>query len=332
MAGDTNTITQLNMGYGGFCGVEWYTDSLVKKTHTAVATVPNLSSPEQIFITNGNIGVTYNRPTENTYKAPRSTTNVMPILLSPGTASISGSVSFDMSHANLEYFLNQARLSRNTYFHLAMSTGSDYYVVYYNMWNSFSISASSGGLVTCNIGFISLNCFKTDITATSGFSAGMLTNIFDNALVAYWQAGTQGYVQSFTINITQDVTPVYLNNDLIMPSYLRSGSLKVNANIQSCISWQNIGKVIDLSTYTGTENNNNNDGNGNNSEDSGSTTGSGKFAFGIGSKTFTLNNALLSSQQYSHNGAGDVQKFSYSIQSVGLSSPNDSPFTITPTS
>jgi hypothetical protein len=54
--------------------------------------------------------------------------------------------------------------------------------------------------------------------------------------------------------------------------------------------------VIDLTTYTGTENNNNNGGNGNNSEDSGSTTDSGKFAFGIGNKTFTLNNALLSSQ------------------------------------
>lgn len=324
----TNSLQQIQMGYGGFCGVDWQPQSLVQKTREDAEQIPEEFSWNQIFITNGNIGVTYNRPTENTYKAPRGTTSVMPVLLSPGTASISGSVSFDMSHNNLGYFLDQSRLSRNTYFHLIMNSGGVCYAVYYNMWNSFSISAASGGLVTCNIGFMSLNCFDTTIQEAT-VQQDVVSNIFDDALVAYWQAGTQGYVQSFTINITQDVTPVYLNNDLIMPSYLRSGSLKVNASIQSCISWQNIGKVIDLSTYTGTENNNNNGGNGNNSENSGSATNAGKFAFGIGNKTFTLNNALLSSQQYSHNGAGDVQKFSYSVQSVALSSPNDSPFTIT---
>ena len=312
--------TQINMGYGGFCAIDWRKDSLVKQTHSVVSTEPSLENAQQVFITGGNIGVTFNRPTENSYKAPRGTTSAAPLLFSPGTASISGSISFDMSHLNLDYFLNQERLSRNTYFHLIMSTGAQYYAVYYNMWNSFTISAASGGLVTCSVGYMSLNCFQSDIFTASSLSA-TLQNVFDNALVAYWQAGTQGYIESFTINLTQDVTPVYLNNDLIMPSYLRSGSLKLNANIQSCVSWQNISKVLDLATY--------------NYQDDSSTDGQdipGQFSFNIGNKMFQLNNSLLTSKEYSHSGAGDVAKFSYGIQSVALKSPSESLFTISDSS
>ena len=316
--------SEINMGYGGFCGVDWQTDSLIQKPFTTVSTVP-LITPHQVFITGGNIGVSYNRPTENTYKAPRGTTAASPILFGNGTAQISGQISFDMAHFNISYFLDQAKLSRNTYFHLLMSDGGNTYGVYYNMWNSFSINASAESIVNCNLGYMSLNCFSHQIKAVSSIATGTLINIFDKALVAYWEAGTQGYVQSFTINITQDVTPVYLNNSLIMPSYLRSGSLKVNANIQSCIGWQNISSLLDLSKSENTTQ----QGNQQSSQSGNQQKTNGDFSFKIGSKTFTLKNALLSSQQYNHSGAGDVVKYSYAMQSVALKSPSQALFTIT---
>ena len=308
--------SEINMGYGGFCGVDWKTDSLIQKPFTDVATTPSSITPHQIFITGGNIGVSYNRPTENTYKAPRDTTAASPLLFGNGTAQISGQISFDMAHFNIDYFLDQAKLSRNTYFHLLMSDGGNTYGVYYNMWNSFSINASAESIVNCNLGYMSLNCFSPQINTVSSISTGALTNIFNKALVAYWEAGTQGYVQSFTINITQDVTPVYLNNSLIMPSYLRSGSLKINANIYSCIGWQNITSLLNLSTSDTNQQGNQQGTNGD-------------FSFKIGNKTFTLKNALLSSQQYNHSGAGDVVKYSYAMQSVALKSPSQALFTIT---
>lgn len=307
----TTSPKQINMGYGGYCGIDWRTDSLLLMPKTTATTAPtDMSTIESVFITSGNIGVQYNRPVENTYRSPRTTTNTVPILLGVGTAQISGSVSFDMSHLNLDYFLSEDKLKRNTYFHLLMTDGGNYYGVYQNVWNSFSISGASGGIVTCSIGYMSLNCCNPDIYSPSANIAS-ISNSFDNALVAYWQAGVQGYIESFTINLTQDVTPVYLNNDNIMPSYLRCGAQKLNANIQSCIGWQDIGKILDLTTYPGTD------------------TDSGKFAFKIGKKTFTLNNTILSTKQYTHNGGGDVVKYSYSVQSVGLTSPNDKLFSIT---
>ena len=127
--------SEINMGYGGFCGVDWKTDSLIQKPFTDVATTPPSITPHQIFITGGNIGVSYNRPTENTYKAPRDTTAASPLLFGNGTAQISGQISFDMAHFNIGYFLDQAKLSRNTYFHLLMSDGGNTYGVYYNNEN-----------------------------------------------------------------------------------------------------------------------------------------------------------------------------------------------------
>ena len=65
-----------------------------------------------------------------------------------------------------------------------MSSGEDTIVVYQNMWNSFSINASAGGLVTCSIGYMSLNKFKPQIsTENITFTDG---NYFEKSLVAYW--------------------------------------------------------------------------------------------------------------------------------------------------
>lgn len=308
MAG-SSSLAEINMGYGGFCGVDWYTSSLLHITQNSVSTNSALANPQQIFITNGNVQLNYNRPTQNTYKAPRDTSAAFPVLFGPGTASISGSIAFDMSHQNLDYFLDSSKLARNTYFHLIMNDGNFTYAVYYNIWNSFTLSASSGGILTCNIGYVSLNCFKDEILKFSGAiptTINQSSNI-NNALVSYWQAGTQGYIDSFNINLTQDVNPVYLNNDKIMPSYLRCGSLKLTAQIQSCLSWQNISRVVSLSSYT-----------------SGQIVSS--FSFQIGSKIFVLNDAVLMSKEYSHAGAGDVAKYSYTIETVALDSPQASLF------
>lgn len=302
--------TQIKMGYGGYCGIDWKEDtSLLGVAHSTVKTTPTVGTLEPVFITNGNINVAFNRPIQNTYKAPRTTANAVPILLGVGTAQITGSISFDMSHLNLSYFLNSKRLKRNTYFHLVMSDGGSQWAVYYNMWNSFSINGAAGGIINANLGYMSLNCYNADITSYTGTAPA---NYFNNTLVAYWEAGVDGYVQSFAINITQDVSPVYLNNDLIMPTYLRSGSLKINANIQSCLSWSDIGIANALQLNTSSD----------------TTPTATNFAFNIGTKTITLKNALVNSKQYSHSGAGDVVKYSYGIQSVSLSSPSDDLFTI----
>ena len=307
-----NGPTQILMGYHGYGGIDWYPQSLnnIEKMEDITS-----GTGQQILVTGGNISLSYNRPTENMYKAPRSNKNVSPLLLGTGTAQISGSVNFDLTHTNLDYFLDGKKICRNTYFHLYLTDGNTNgtHQITYNMWNSFTISASAGGIVNATLGFISLNGYKDKITTGTGITAA---DIFANTLVAYWQAGTQGYVESFSINFAQDVTPVYLNNDRVMPSYLRSGAFKLTANIQSCIPWDYVSNIISpyYSDYGF-------DGNYTLSEDVGS------FSFQIGNKTITLNNVFLQTQQYSHSGAGDVAKYSYGLQSVALQ-PSQTLFTI----
>lgn len=304
----------LYLGYGGMCFTDWQSSSgllLVSKQTIKQFTDENIvyDNSAQIFITGGNINLQYNRPTENTYFAPRDSTNVSQILLGPGTANITGSINFDMNHKNLSYYINDKRIARNQYFHLVMNDGNKGYYVTHNVWNSISFNASVGGLVTCSISYNSLNSFKDSIRSLSANTQSKASSIFDNTLVSYWEAGPDALIDSFAINFSQDVTPVYLNNDLFMPSYLRCGTFRLNANIETCIEWAGIEQVNNFSTSATTQN-------------------ASTFSINIGSQKITIINPFIDVQQYSHGGGGDLGKYSYQLSAVSLSSPTASLFSI----
>ena len=59
----------------------------------------------------------------------------------------------------------------------------------------------------------------------------------DGQLVKYWHTGAYG-VESFTINITQSLTPVYLNVDDMGPQYLRAGLWDMSFEISAWDDWR----------------------------------------------------------------------------------------------
>lgn len=298
MSTSSNAITGTLIGYGGYGCIDWKTESLINRSLTIDDTFTNTTTQggyvpadgNLIHITNGNINCQLTRPLQTTYKSPRTTVQVSPLILGIGTASISGSVSFDMTKSNIEYFLDQNKIARNTYFHLFMSDGTKQYAVYHCVWNNITISASAGSLLTCSISFIALNNRNVQID-TRGLT---IPTYFDNTLVAYWQAGASNHMQSFNLNFTQQVNPVYLNNSYIMPTYLRCGSIGINATIDSWFGWEDI--IND--------------------------------EIRIGNRKVKFNNKTINMRQFSHSGAGDIGKHSYQITSVAVKSPTENIFTI----
>ena len=275
--------------YGGYTGIgqiEWKTTSLLLSPLSSTTTS---SSAQYIHITNAQLSTNVNRPMESTYYAPQDTKLVSPIIMGMGTCNITGSVSFDMTNSNLNTLLQQSNLTRNTYFWLGIHDGNKGYSVDHCVWTNFTISASAGGLVNCQISFNALNNRNAD------FGTYALPNgdKFADTLIAYWQSGANNHMESFSLSFTQQVTPVYLNNDFFMPTYLRCGSVGINATIESWFDWE------DTSTIK------------------------------IGDKKITFNNKCVNVKEFTHSGAGDVGKHSYQITSVATTKPDDNIFTIT---
>lgn len=320
MAQDDNGLKNLYLGYGGFCFADWHTSSLLFQTKNQIDTydISNSSASESslVYITGGNVNLTHNRPLQNTFHSPRGTTNVTQILLGPGTATITGSFNFDMNHKNIQYYLDENKIRRNTFFHLFINDSNHGYYITHNVWNSISFSASAGGLLTCAISYTSLNSFKDQIRPFSNNNVQSAnSNYFENTLVAYWETGIQCFIDSFSLNFNQDVSPVYLNNTSFMPSYLRCGSLKVNANIDSCIGWQGIQMANKIQS-------------GNSVPQSSQSAMSSYFPIRIGNKEVRINNALVDVQEYNHGGSGDLAKYSYQITGTALQKYSDPLFSI----
>ena len=57
----TNAPSEIKMGYGGFCGVDWKTTSLVQQSQSTILS-EQLSSAHRVFITGGNVSLQFNRP------------------------------------------------------------------------------------------------------------------------------------------------------------------------------------------------------------------------------------------------------------------------------
>ena len=278
------------VGYGGFGYIDWKTDSLVNTNQGSIDS-PSVSVTDAntVFLTGASVNITANRPVQQTYRSHRTNTNVSSILVGVGTVNISGNITFDMSRQNLSYFLNSNRIKRNTYFHFGMSDGKSQYIVYHCVWNSISFSASVGSLVSCNISYTALNKRQTTIGTPSRKPSSAY---FDHSLVAYWDTAVGNCIQSFNVTFTQNVTPVYLNNSFLTPTYLRCGNIAATADIESWQSWQDVNEVK------------------------------------IGSKTITFNKSMYNMIQYSHAGAADIGKHKFQISTVAVNSPTDTIFSI----
>lgn len=282
----------------------------------------NVLRDSVIHLTGGSITVSFSRPMESTYNAPPNQESRAQIPIGVGVCNISGNLSFDFSKKLVHDLIQEDFLCRNNRFDLIMSDGRVEYSVFDCCWNSFSISASPQSLVTGSIGFIALNKINDEPHANiyAKDPDNSIDNYFKNELVAYWEAGAND-VESFSINLSQDVTPVYLNNKYLMPTYLRCGALSINANIVSWRDWigldGNNKNVIDKDNYNDSYSDPTND-----------LDQSGIMKINIAEKSILINNKVVMTKEYGHSGAGDVGSHSYTINGTVVSSSKDKLFEI----
>lgn len=308
---DNNKTVTFFSGFSGYGLICWYYEKTILNTNfaqlyaqqikneltdpagTSVDTT-NVSQP--IFITSCNISLNMTRPTEIPYYNPRNGEVITDIITGCGVCNISGSVSFDMSRNDIMYFLHPYRIRRGTYFNLRVSDGYSSYTVYQCVWNNITFATNAGGLVTCSISFVAFNKKKHYLEemkqAQMSTDVG-LKNYFDRTLVSYFETGNAyNHMQSFNIAFTQQVTPVYLNDLSIMPSYLRCGKIQVSANIDSWFDFQDVDQIQ------------------------------------IGPRRIYFNKKAIDVITFNQNGSAQTGKYSYTIKTYALEKSYETTFTI----
>lgn len=188
-------------------------------------------------VTSASINKSYNIPTLNPFYQPFTDSNTSAkslIRAAYGTCSFSGQITVQLTKGVLNKIFTpgcqniyDGFFAKNKKFEVIIHDGINEVTISNCMWQSINLQCQPSALVTVSISFQSdnegnenLNVKKTSMSETYEFS--------DN-LIPYWQTGADDMLQ-FNMTIDRTLTPIYLNNDKIAPTYIRPGLINISLN------------------------------------------------------------------------------------------------------
>ena len=224
---DENDIFMV--GYGGWVRLKRY----------ASGTPYNYQNPFAIAgegtlvqATSASISRTKNIPQVMSYYLPfhdREGTARSQMLLGDGTYSFNGEVTFELTLGTLIEFVNEEFFERDTIFSMSFFDGQNVCSVTNCVWNNLQIQCHPGSLVTMSISYQSNNSYMDAIQVQPMAQDNGLIYDENDLLVPYWTCGREHF-REFGITFERPVTPVFLNGDLKVASYLRPGLVSVSLN------------------------------------------------------------------------------------------------------
>lgn len=186
-----------------------------------------------------------NLPTVTSYYLPFNdnvTDAKSQILLGLGTYNFSGELSFELTNAALREFINEDFLNRDSFFSVSFFDGERGCATTNCVWSNMQIQCSPGNLVNVSLSYLCNNGYCDDFQIIGTDLDGELTYDETDLLVPYWTCGHDEF-QEFSIGFERSVTPVYLNGDINVASYLRPGLVTVSLNattIERINEWDSI--------------------------------------------------------------------------------------------
>lgn len=244
MAGDSSSssstpIDIFKVGYNGWVKI---------KKHLSGTSYYNGVFPTDgtmLQVTSASLTRQRNLPTVTSYYLPfNDNTNdaKSQILLGLGTYNFSGELSFELTNGSLKEFLNDDFLKRNSFFSMSFFDGERGCKTTNCVWSNIQIQCSPGNLVNVSMSYLCNNGYRDDFQIIDSDENNELTYDETDLLVPYWTCGHDEF-QEFSIGFERSVTPVYLNGDLNVASYLRPGLVTINLSattIEQVDAWDSI--------------------------------------------------------------------------------------------
>lgn len=228
------------IGYGAWAKIDF------KESKTNYHNGTSMESKGKLLqVTNASISRTRNIPTVNSYYLPYLSSDgaTSPIRLGDGTYTFTGELSFQMTKGVVDNLFKSDLFSRNSWFSLSLYDGRKEIGISNCVWSGININCAPGGTVTMSISYSSNNGYHTDFMISKNVSS--ISYDDNDFLIPYWQCGHENFLD-FSISFSRNVTPVFLNNDLYVPSYLRPGLAEISLNATTLTYISSWGSEIDV--------------------------------------------------------------------------------------
>jgi hypothetical protein len=204
------------------------------------------------------------------------------VLHADGTTAYTGSLSFDVSLNALSVITASTLLMRRYQFEVGIWDGENSWAMTDCYMTSLSLAGAPAGFITANLSFMSKSV-RND--SPSGTPIYILDDYYGtggsntNQPGGYWWSGND-YVKEWTFTMNQAVEPVYLNEDVMTPRYLKVGLIDYTLDVTLYQEWN-------------------------------------LTAIGIMTKTFTLvASAVSGSKSFMFNGVSELGTYGYSFTSA----------------
>ena len=222
MSADTDFV----IGYGGYCRL--FSGRAASSSSLSYTVFP---------MTSGNYSQTTEAQMDKTFAAWYDESVRTPMQTGWPVHSWNGSLNFEYTPdiVDIVFGNNLSFFNRTHQFTIQMSDGEKY-VETDGVWSGVSLQSTANELVTGGIQFSSCNRY-VDHIVTHDNSGSQLIGDYPT-LQPYWNYGADG-ITDFTLSISRNVTPVYLNEpNWSGPSYLRVGLMEASASVTCWKEWE----------------------------------------------------------------------------------------------
>lgn len=220
-----------------------------------------------------------------------------------GTYSFNGNINFQLTQGALDYFFRISKNKSNVEKYSPFFNKDSFTIIIYDglngiqvkhcIWQSISIQCNPNSLITMSINFQSLNNHKENFQVNK--TDYDLDDRFSHALIPYWQSGAENML-SFQLNMERNVTPVYLNNDYLTPTYLRVGLISVNMSANFYEQQKSDSSLSDDSSSKDYQD----------------------MTIKIGNKKIIISDMVLQSENFTMSSMQDIGEKTYQWQSIPL--------------
>jgi hypothetical protein len=205
----------------------------------------------QVLITSGNVDVA------------KSVSFLQPLDIAPTTASRSRvkhadgtevytcSLAFDVTNAFLQELTTSKLLMRRYKFNIGYNDGENAWGMTDCYLTSLTVSGSAGGLLSGSVSAMGTGEPASPPSfAVPNLYVGFSNGSADNIPVGYWYSGNTN-VKDWTLTMSQEVTPVFLNKDETTPRYLRVGVVSYSLQVTTYEQMYNHDSIsISTSSFT----------------------------------------------------------------------------------
>jgi len=171
----------------------------------------------------------------------------MKVIIADGNATREISIGFNCDNVTLPGLLDWVFGNRKDHFHAIIGLNDLRYVdIAGCTWSQFSLNGSANGLVTGSLTAQTTSVGALEELKWDGYSEFddlsvrsqlPYTTDWTTGLVPYWQTGNLD-VSSWGLNVSQALTPIFLNNGSDGPAYFRVGNWDITVTFETLVNPQ----------------------------------------------------------------------------------------------